>query len=159
MIQSMTGFGDARGDVGSLSLAIEIKSLNNRFFKPVIRLPDALSAAEPEVESLLRRRVGRGSVYVTVKLVDDESASSTPRIEIDEALVRHLAEKFRVLGLPIDTHAVLSVPGVIRSADPGEEADGGLLSTDDRQTLVRLVDAAIDRLIEGRRVEGDGAGA
>ncbi|HUB23786.1 MAG TPA: YicC/YloC family endoribonuclease, partial [Tepidisphaeraceae bacterium] len=60
MIVSMTGFGDASAENDGTHYAVEIRSLNNRFFKPVIKLPDLLSGMEPELESLLREQLGRG---------------------------------------------------------------------------------------------------
>src|SRR5439155_12072058 len=62
MIVSMTGFGDATAERDGTHYAVEIRSLNNRFFKPVIKLPENVSGLEPELESMLRERLGRGSI-------------------------------------------------------------------------------------------------
>ena len=48
----MTGFGDAACVMDGVAWAVELRSLNNRYFKASIRLPDELSALEPELESL-----------------------------------------------------------------------------------------------------------
>ena len=45
MIVSMTGFGDATAEQSGTHYAVEIRSLNNRFFKPIIKLPDNVSRA------------------------------------------------------------------------------------------------------------------
>ncbi len=68
MIISMTGFGDATAERDGTHYAVEVRSLNNRFFKPVIKLPDNVSGLEPEVESLLREGLGRGSVTYVLKM-------------------------------------------------------------------------------------------
>ena len=44
MLQSMTGFGDAKLEMDGYSFLVEIKSLNNRFLKTSIRLPEALNS-------------------------------------------------------------------------------------------------------------------
>ena len=62
MIVSMTGFGDARAERDGTHYAVEIRSLNNRFFKAVIKLPESVSGLEPEIETLLREALGRGSI-------------------------------------------------------------------------------------------------
>ena len=72
MIYSMTGFGDAAAERDGSRYLVEIKSLNNRYFKPTIRLPEAVSALEPEIESILRKRVGRGSVVGCKSVVDQD---------------------------------------------------------------------------------------
>ena len=59
MIVSMTGFGDATTERDGTHYAVEIRSLNNRFFKPVIKLPDNVSGLEPELETMLREALGR----------------------------------------------------------------------------------------------------
>src|SRR5688500_640189 len=43
MIYSMTGFGDAAAEREGSRYLVEIKSLNNRYFKPSIRLPPAVA--------------------------------------------------------------------------------------------------------------------
>ena len=62
MIHSMTGYGEARCDRDDVSYRVEIRSLNNRYFKAVIKLPEAFQYLETEVDKLLRSRLGRGSI-------------------------------------------------------------------------------------------------
>ena len=69
MIVSMTGFGDASAERDGTHYAVEVRSLNNRFFKPVIKLPETISGLEPELETMLREKLGRdkaGAGLVTV---------------------------------------------------------------------------------------------
>src|SRR3954453_7405157 len=60
MIVSMTGFGDASTERDGAHYAVEIRSLNNRYFKSTIKLPDNVSGLEPEIETTLREHLGRG---------------------------------------------------------------------------------------------------
>ena len=46
MLHSMTGFGDAQYEAEGISFQVEIKTLNNRFLKTTVKLPDALAFAE-----------------------------------------------------------------------------------------------------------------
>ena len=62
MIVSMTGFGDATAERDGTHYAVEIRSLNNRFFKPAIKLPEMVSGMEPELETMLRQKLVRGSI-------------------------------------------------------------------------------------------------
>ena len=62
MIVSMTGFGDASGERNGTHYSVEIRSLNNRFFKPIIKLPDTVSGLEPdEAVALLRNQEVQGT--------------------------------------------------------------------------------------------------
>src|SRR6266513_6082919 len=76
MIVSMTGFGDATTESGGTHYAVEIRSLNNRFFKPVIKLPDNVSGLEPEIETLLREKLGRGSITYILKMRLDSAEAA-----------------------------------------------------------------------------------
>src|ERR687883_808641 len=76
MIVSMTGFGDATAERDGTHYAVEIRSLNNRFFKPVIKLPENVSGLEPELESMLRERLGRGSITYILKMRSDTAQAA-----------------------------------------------------------------------------------
>src|SRR3954466_8282081 len=76
MIVSMTGFGDATAEKGGTHYAIEIRSLNNRFFKPVIKLPDNVQGLEPEIETVLREKLVRGSITFILKMRTDSAEAA-----------------------------------------------------------------------------------
>src|SRR5712671_6953302 len=97
MIVSMTGFGDATSEHAGTHYAVEIRSLNNRFFKPVIKLPDAVAGLEPELESMLREKLGRGSITYILKLRSD-SAEAAYHLNIP-ALKAYLAQLQSIQGL------------------------------------------------------------
>lgn len=71
MIVSMTGFGDATAQKDGTHYSVEIRSLNNRYFKPTIKLPETVSGLEPELESMLREKLGRGSITCILKMRQD----------------------------------------------------------------------------------------
>ena len=58
MIRSMTGHGAASCEHEGMHLAVELRSVNNRSFKAMLRLPDSLGSLEGELESWLARRIG-----------------------------------------------------------------------------------------------------
>ncbi len=147
----MTGFGDARAAAGGVALVAEIKSLNNRFFKPVIRLPDTLSFLEPEIETLLRRKLGRGSVFLSIKIDADEEARDRPAATIDVEAVQNYAKQLAAAGLAADTAALLSLPGVVTVAEPEELVPQ---SDDLKGPAIEAVKQAMDSLIAARKREG-----
>ena len=151
MIHSMTGFGDAHANDNHSRYSVEIKSLNNRYFKPTLRLPDELAGLEPEVESLLRRSVGRGSVLLTLKMraADDALAH---RINTD-VLTQYLGQ-LRQAGLDdIAIGQLLQLPGVV--IDPSEAQSGDEAVAQHRESVLALVEKAVDHLIASRRKEGE----
>ena len=123
MIVSMTGFGDATAEGDGTHYAVEIRSLNNRFFKPVIKLPDSLSGLEPELESLLRERLGRGSITYILKMRSD-SAEAAYHINVG-ALKAYVEQLRAVQGLDrfvtVDLAGLVQLPGVC--SEPRDESD------------------------------------
>src|SRR5688572_31296771 len=97
MIVSMTGFGDATAERDGTHYAVEIRSLNNRFFKPVIKLPDNVSGLEPELEVMLREALGRGSITYILKMRSD-TADAAYHINT-QALKSYLAQLQEIKGL------------------------------------------------------------
>lgn len=121
MIVSMTGFGDASTQRAGTHYSVEIRSLNNRFFKPVIKLPENLSALEPEIESTLREKLGRGSITYVMKMrVESADAAYTINTAALEAYVRQL-RAVKGEGTTIDLAALLALPGVTQ--DPHDQAE------------------------------------
>ena len=154
MLQSMTGFGTAQMEAEGMSLLVEIKSLNNRFLKTSIKLPDALSFAEPEVERLIRQKLSRGSVSYTLHLrhVTDKSA-----FEINQAALEHylmsLTQMLTLHGQKgpanIDLATLLQLPGVCQMPQYSEEEYKKLL-----ESIKNLTNQAIERLQDMRTEEG-----
>jgi uncharacterized protein (TIGR00255 family) len=123
MIVSMTGFGDATAEKGGAHYAVEIRSLNNRFFKPVIKLPETISGLEPELETMLREKLGRGSITYILKMRFD-SAEAAYHINT-HALKSYLEQLQAVKGIDnfvtIDLAGLMQLPGVCQ--EPRDESD------------------------------------
>jgi uncharacterized protein (TIGR00255 family) len=151
MIYSMTGFGDAAAEREGSRYLVEIKSLNNRYFKPSIRLPESISALEAEIESILRKRVGRGSIVYTLKMKAAETRSpSQINREILHSYVTQLAEAgFHVT----DPDRLLFLPGVLESAGDSDEETRGV--DRHRRIILDLTERAADKLLAMRKQEGE----
>src|SRR5436189_316900 len=123
MIVSMTGFGDATAERDGTHYSVEIRSLNNRFFKASIKLPDHVSGLEPELETMLREQLGRGSITYILKM-RSETAEAAYLINT-QALEAYIEQLSKVKGmdgkLSLDLGALLSLPGVCQ--EPRDESD------------------------------------
>src|SRR5947199_9789215 len=110
----MTGFGDATAENNGSQYAVEGRSLNNRFFKAVIKLPDNVSGLEPELETMLREQLGRGSITYILKM-RTESAEAAYLINT-QALTAYIEQLEKITSLNgklnIDLGALLALPGV-----------------------------------------------
>lgn len=150
MLRSMTGFGEAQGLVEGVEFALELRSVNNRYFKASIRLPESFSALETVLEDMLRKRLARGSITLTVRMkLPEESAAW----HVNAAALASYIEQLKPLEieanptLRIDLGSLLQLPGV---CTPPEED----LCERTAEGLKKLLAKAIDRLTKMREQEG-----
>src|SRR3954465_15867982 len=149
LIKSMTGFGSAEGAVGSSRVTGEIRSVNHRFFSPSIKMPSGLAKLEPEIRELLRQRVNRGHVTMSVRIGADVEAG--PRL--DTARIAEYAEQIaavkKALGLtdPVSLDVLLRMPHIITTEEAAEEPDRP-------DEILSIAREALEAMDEMRAVEG-----
>jgi uncharacterized protein (TIGR00255 family) len=148
MIKSMTGFGSAEGEVGGARVAVELRSVNHRFFNPSVKLPSELSRWEGDVREAMRKGIARGHVTLMARV----ERHTSDALRIDEERFRAYLEQIRGiqqrfnLHSPIDVGTVLRLPEVIASGDVQEEGTSA--------ELVGIVERAVESLDQMRKAEG-----
>lgn len=149
--QGMTGFGRASVTSDGGTVTVEIKTVNNRFLKTSLRLPELFSALEPEVEKSIRKALARGSVTCQIQYERPKRSSD---IHIDRDLLASLFAEISAAATeagqePPRMAEVASLPGVVekRSSGAGDEE----LIAAARKALAK----AVQGLIETRKSEGD----
>ncbi len=152
MIQSMTGYGAAEHVDGRVSYALEIRSVNHRYLKLSIKLPDHLQFLESELDKLVRSRIARGSVTCTLRV---RSEGELGLRAINVPAMQEYVDQIRRVKVPegvsaaIDLAAVALLPGVCEPPNLDEEARQHQL-----QIVADLTGRAIDALLDMRREEG-----
>jgi len=117
LIRSMTGFGEASSESAGVHYFLEIRSLNNRYLKATIRLPEEFQGLEAEIEAALRARITRGSVTVTGSCTDPSaSAAFTINHRALSSYIDQLKSTKQVAAgdVKIDIGPLLSLPGVLQ---------------------------------------------
>jgi uncharacterized protein (TIGR00255 family) len=152
MINSMTGYGEAQGEADGVSYAVEVKTVNNRYFKTIIKLPELASFLEEDIDKLLRKNISRGTINYTLRLKD---ASAGALFEIDERALKAVIEKLSRAGSSsgingaIDIGNLLSLPGIIQPALPDEKRAEQI-----KKLVLDISQKALDKLKNMRAVEG-----
>ena len=84
MAYSMTGFGRGDAKDESISVTVEIKSVNHRFLDMSAKLPRKFSFYENEARNLIKQRISRGKVdvFVTYEENVEENTGVTYHPEI-----------------------------------------------------------------------------
>src|SRR5207237_859700 len=75
VLLSMTGYGEARHQSDTLSVAVELRAVNNRHLKVVVRATEPYNLFEPEVEKTLRKSIRRGTIQVHIRCERQARAS------------------------------------------------------------------------------------
>ncbi|MDO8301729.1 MAG: YicC/YloC family endoribonuclease [Sedimentisphaerales bacterium] len=152
MINSMTGFGEADCEVDGISYAVEIKTVNNRYFKSNIKLPDMVAFVEEEIEKLLRNHLSRGTVNYTLRL---RNVAAKAMFDIDQTALKRCVERLAEIsgGLTadytIDLAALLALPGIVQPVLPDEQEALRI-----REVILNISQKAIDQLKQMRTREG-----
>ena len=151
MVQSMTGFAVQTRDLGSVSLHLELRSVNSRYLDLGFRIVDDLRAAEPAIRERISARLGRGKVECRLNL---QAGHAVPRgMALNGALLDQLADAQDTLRARFPDAQPLSVNELLRW--PGMLADDSLGFDEMLPAIVELTNTALDELVATRQREGD----
>jgi uncharacterized protein (TIGR00255 family) len=153
-IRSMTGYAQLKSHLDDqLTLTISLKAVNHRFLDLHLRIPQELDPLEMRVRRVLKEKLHRGHIEVTLSL---ERASGTG-FAVNRELVggylrtfREVAEEFGVSAEP-DLNAVLKLPGALNAADEGDAM------VELEQQIAGALEQCIERLNTMREQEGASA--
>jgi uncharacterized protein (TIGR00255 family) len=163
----MTGFAQVKGEVlrqnearanngsavsnGRLGFSLSLKSVNHRFLDLHFRIPSGTDALEMQLRRILKEKMARGHVEVTLSLERSTSETFSLNREIVGGYIaafRAAAAEFSLASEP-DLNAVLRIPGALDSAE--EAADGEI-----EGAVLAKIGEALDRLNAMREEEGRG---
>jgi uncharacterized protein (TIGR00255 family) len=156
MIHSMTGFGEATHEDAGRVYQLELRSVNQRYLKSAVFLPEAFAFLESDVERLLRQRLTRGSVTLRLHVRD---VGPQAALELNTAALQAYVTQLRAAvgddpRATIDLATLLTLPGVCQSPEVSES------EREHRWTLLsRLLETALERLIAMRVREGQALAA
>ena len=143
--------GSAAADDHGISCTVEIRSVNNRFLKTVIKLPDILANMEPDIERVLRDKIARGSIVLAISVKD---ALAPTTVAINQTVLKTYVDQIKALETVfnqarVDLATLLNLPGVVQAGEDSVE----YLATH-QEFVIRLVKEAIAKLGQMRAKEG-----
>ena len=114
----MTGYSRCESETPFGTLIVELKAWNHRYCNVTVRLPQPLSRFEHQIQNLIRNRVPRGQIQVSIELVQNASASQN-RPVLDLALAKQYHQELVQLQNELRMQSEISVallaqlPGVL----------------------------------------------
>jgi uncharacterized protein (TIGR00255 family) len=151
-IRSMTGFAQAKGQVNpQLGFTLSLKSVNHRFLDVHFRLPADSDALEMKLRRLLKEKLARGHVELSLNLERAGRESFSLNRQIVGGYIqafRAAAAEFGLAEEP-DLNAILRIPGALDAA--ALPADGAV-----EASVLGGVEEVLERLNQMREEEGRG---
>ncbi|MCU1307353.1 MAG: hypothetical protein JWN45_2048 [Acidobacteriaceae bacterium] len=159
-IRSMTGFAQVRSQIAvaandsseQLAFTLSLKSVNHRYLDLQMRMPSDTDGLEMKLRRLLKERVARGHVDLTLSI----DRGTVGAMQLNKDMVagyvrafRDAAKEFAVVPAEPDLNAILRMPGALTGAV-------GVMDGAFENAVLARAEEAIVRLNEMREEEGRG---
>ncbi|HEY8278996.1 MAG TPA: YicC/YloC family endoribonuclease, partial [Bdellovibrionota bacterium] len=155
-LHSMTGYGRGSVSGGRFRATVELRSVNGRFLEIRAKLPRSLLFLEPDLRTILEKRIRRGVVDFTVTVQSVDTGSSVHLAdEVATAYVKQAERMAQQYGISsgLSALSLLRLPGVALTDDPaadfGEEAS---------ECVSAALEQALAALMDMRKSEGEKLG-
>jgi uncharacterized protein (TIGR00255 family) len=152
-VYSMTGYASLRGTVrDTVAFTLAMKSVNHRFLDLNLRLPSYCDALEVQMRRMLKERLRRGHVEVTLQMERRAAAEIQLNAGLLSAYLQAYREASESNGLACepDLNAMLRIPGMmVAESSVGAEELAGLDAA-----VLSLIAPLVDQLNEVRAQEG-----
>lgn len=152
MVKSMTGYGRACDTIDGLTVTVEVKSVNHRYFEFSVRTGRQYAFIEDKLKSLFQQYIARGKVDVSVQIESertDDVIVQVNRSIVDGYLnaLNGIAEEYGMEKVT-DVECLLRVPDAfaVRKAPANEEMIWNAVSS--------VATKAVDAFIAAREKEG-----
>jgi uncharacterized protein (TIGR00255 family) len=151
VLLSMTGHGDARSETGDLSVAVEIRTVNNRYLKISTRYPDGYSSLEGKIEKVVRAGIRRGTAQVQIRV---ERLNDTASYRINHDVLKSYYDQLTEATRDIDSRTptlsdLMLLPGIVT-----DKAEVAVNLEADWPIIKSTIEDAVGKLVEYRTTEG-----
>jgi uncharacterized protein (TIGR00255 family) len=148
-MKSMTGFGRGSTTGEAFKVAVEIKTVNNRYLDIHFRLSQELAPLEMNIRKLVGARLSRGRVDINISF----DRTTTTTYEVNRQLIggyvtalRDIQNEFNLSG-DVDINTLARLPGALATARDG-------LDETSRIGIESAINEALDDLEKMRASEG-----
>lgn len=153
MVKSMTGFGKATVSADGISVTVEIKSVNHRYFEFASRLPRAYMFLDEKLKSFCQQKISRGKVEAAV--IIEEDGGDVTEIEINRGYAEAYISALKCLSKEYGIKNDIKLSSLVSNPEIFKVRKKALPD----ETVLRIVLAAADSAIESfvamRAAEGE----
>lgn len=148
----MTGFGESHHQQTGMSVGVEVRTINSRYFKLSVRASEVYAPLEADIEVIVRQHIKRGTVQVSLRVDRARTADDYRLNESALAAYRAQLEGMRSswkLPQPVTLESLLQLPGVVE-----ESALHWSDAAEDWPQIQQTLTEAMGRLAKMRMDEG-----
>ena len=138
-----------------MAVAIELRSVNNRYLKVSLRAPESYQILEPEFEKVVRKLVRRGTVQVNLRVHRvKETQEQSLRLDVLKGYLNQVAKVALEIKLPQEAcnllmGNVLHLPGIVPEGQVGAKT-----LDEDWPEIEKTLEIALAKLQSMRSTEG-----
>ena len=144
MLVSMTGFGFGHYEDKSISIDVEIRSFNSRYFELQTRYFDLSGETEYKIRRFLKKKLKRGSVTLSIK-IDSKNQFKVNNHKI-ESFLKAYKDIEKKYNLKLDYNKLFSSNDLVRFSTSDKAFDNKIL---------KAVNTATNQAISMRVKEGN----
>lgn len=154
----MTGFGEEHCQEDGLAVAVEVRTINSRYLKLSVRTTEGYGSLEPQIETIVRKQIRRGTVQLNVR-IDRARSAEDYRIDADvlDGYRRQVEAMQRSWNLsqPLPLAEMLLLPGAVRENQAGKVDTAEVWPMIRRTLESAMAGLGQMRIDEGRVMAGD----
>jgi len=146
----MTGYGKSVASVNGFSFEVELKSVNNRFLEVSAKLPGSLFSKEFEIKELLRSKLKRGKVSLSISVkfgAGQDALLNKAKLSETAQMLKQIKKSLNIKGKIKLEHFLnfkeLFSPDFLEFSDEHFEV------------IKKCILEAADKLLEMRKIEGE----
>lgn len=149
MVYSMTGFGQVKSQFINKEITVEIRCLNSKVNDFRLQIPSYYRQKELEIRRVLNDTIVRGKLDI---IIDVRGEDSEEEVLLNSKLFMAYYQQLRKL--PIDLSQADMLNGILKFPNVIESNDNEI-SDEEFAFTTRLLDEAIEKLMDFRSIEGN----
>ncbi len=153
MVFSMTGYGRGSGSAEGIGLTIEVRAVNHRHIDLFFRMPRELQQWEELLRSLIKEKIARGRIEVSVNI--DDIPEDVFRVSVNHKLLKAYNDALNEVKDILAVVQEVNIEHLLRFSDifvvENKVGEDGRMAA----LLREVLSVALNSLIEQREREGD----
>jgi len=149
-MKSMTGFANIEKSIGNEKIVIETRSENHRFLDFKIQIPDTLNSVEHELIELVKKKVSRGKLKITILIEGENTKLLKFKEETGRKYIKTLKNVVSDLGINDD----ISLSHVLMFKELFNSDQDTALSKSTIKKVKEALNAVLIKLDKSRSAEG-----